>query len=122
MGTYYFLENQIPFIKNNLTDYRNPTFLPSEEDLTGVNDEHDVNLGFSSVCSVWYNEGPYIQGQPITGEILARMNEMISCATDVDSTKMTECANRLASSGLPIGKRKPDDGQEVPENNGIILL
>ena len=108
-------ENQKPFIKEKVNDYRNPTFLPPEENLSGVKDEHDVNLGFSSVYGVCYNEGSYIQGVRINKEISDRMKEMMSCAADVDATKMTECANRLKGLGLPIVKRKPDDGQEVQE-------
>ena len=102
-------ENQKPFIKNHVSEYRNPMFLPIEEDLTGVQDEHDVNLGFSSVYGVCYNEGSYIQGTRIDNTILRRMQEMMSCAADVDANQMTECSKRLRDLGLPIVKKKPDD-------------
>ena len=116
-------ENQKPFIKNRVNEYRNPIFLPEEEDLTGVKDEHDVNLGFSSVYGVCYNEGSYIQGQKITKEISDRMNEMMSCAADVDASKMTECANKLKNLGLPIVKRKPDnvEAQEKQWNYSPLI-
>ena len=42
----FCLENQKPFIKNEVSEYRSPIFLTPEEpeELSGVRDEHDINL------------------------------------------------------------------------------
>ena len=108
----FCLANQKPFIKTAANDYRSPTFVTPEEpeDLTGVNDEHDVNLGFNATYGVCYTtEGSYIEGQRINKTIADRMWEMMSCSSEANAEEMTACSNRAKSLNLPKVVRKPDD-------------
>ena len=107
----FCLENQKPFIKNEVSEYRSPIFLTPEEpeELSGVRDEHDINLGFNSTYGVCYKEGSYIEGQEITKTIAEKMWEMMSCSADANATAMTECSNKVKGLNLPKLVRKPDN-------------
>ena len=107
----FCFENQKPFIKNYASEYRSPIFLTPEEpeDLTGVSDEHDVNLGFNSTYGVCYKEGSYIEGQRISETISKKMWEMMSCSADANAEQMTACSNKVKGLNLPKLVKKPDN-------------
>ena len=103
-------ENQIPFIKESLSEYGNPIFIPDlvERAEPSIGSEHDVNLGFSSVYGVCYDDNSYIGGQRVTSAILNEMKNMMMCSATENPIKMTECSERAESLNLPIVKRRPD--------------
>ena len=103
-------ENQIPFIKESLSEYGNPIFIPDlvERAEPSIGSEHDVNLGFSSVYGVCYDDNSYIGGQRVTSAILNEMKNMMMCSATENPLKMTECSERAESLNLPIVKRRPD--------------
>ena len=103
------LANQKPFIKEHLNDYRNPVFLDFKEDLRGIKDAHDVNLGFNSTYGICYDENSYIGGQKITRDLLDKMYYMMSCSDTEDAQKMSECSKKADIWGLPLVKKRPDD-------------
>ena len=103
-------ENQIPFIKESLSEYGNPIFIPDlvQKAESSIGSEHDVNLGFSSVYGVCYDDNSYIGGQRVTSAILNEMKNMMMCSATENPIKMTECSERAESLNLPIVKRRPD--------------
>ena len=103
------LENQKPFIKEKLDDYRNPVFLDFSEDLNDIQEKHDVNLGFGSTYGVCYNQNSYIGGQKITADKLDKMHLMMSCSDSEDAAKMSECSKQADTWGLPLVKKRPED-------------
>ena len=107
----FCLENQIPFIKENTGDYGTPIFIQSlkEKVDSSIGSDSDVNLGFSAVYGVCYNDKSYIGGQAITSNILNEMKNMMMCSAEENPVKMTECSERAEALNLPLLKRRPDD-------------
>ena len=107
----FCLANQKPFIKPLASEYRSPTFVTPEEieDLSGVNEEHDINLGFNATYGVCYPEGSYIEGQKINKIIANEMWKMMSCSSEANAEEMTQCSNRAKELNLPKVVRKPDN-------------
>ena len=130
-NTYYLywepticLNNQIPIIKEDNTDYRNPIFINDEtvEKVdASIGSEWDVNLGFSSVYGVCYNKDSYMNGTKLTEQIVEDMKEMMTCAATLDAEKLTECSNWADERHLPIVKRRPDSindtNDPTPDDN-----
>ena len=104
-------ENKQAFIKERYSDYKNPFFLPFEEDLSAIQDrdDYDVNLGFSSVYGKCYNTDSYIGGKKITEDLLSKMHYMMSCADTVDADTMSACSKNASTWGLPLVKKRPND-------------
>ena len=117
------LNNQKPIIKTNNNDYRNPIFVDPDKVETvdpSIGDEWDVNLGFSSVYGVCYNESSYIGGQKVTQHIKTRIQEMMTCAATLDPEAMTNCSLQAEAEGLPKIKRRPatvTDEQDTTPND-----
>jgi hypothetical protein len=110
------LNNQRPFIKEDYVDYRSPAFENFTEDLEGVDDTYDVNVGFSSVYGVCYNEDSYIGGQKLNSSIVEEMNKMMMCAATEDADLMSECSRRADELRLPLVKRKPENATDTTPN------
>ena len=115
------LNNQRPFMKTSYAEYRNPVFIDFNEDLSDVKDDHDINLGFTSVYGVCYDENSYIGGQKITKDILNKMNIMMSCSTTEDAIEMSKCSKKADEWGLPLVKKRPenikDEDDTTPNKN-----
>ena len=115
-------ENQISFIKENLIDYGNPIFISSskEKESSSLGSEYDVNLGFSSVYGVCYNDKSYIGGQKITPTIQSEIQNMVMCSATEDPVTMTQCSERAEALNLPLLKARPeeiDDEQDTTPND-----
>ena len=101
--------NQRPFMKKHYSDYRNPVFIDFHEDLEKVKSDHDLNLGFSSVYGVCYDENSYIGGRKLNSTIISQMEKMMSCSTTEDALTMSECSKQADTWGLPLVKKRPDN-------------
>ena len=101
--------NQRPFMKKHYSDYRNPVFIDFHEDLEKVKSDHDLNLGFSSVYGVCYDENSYIGGRKLNSTIISQMEKMMSCSTTEDALTMSECSKQADKWGLPLVKKRPDN-------------
>ena len=109
-------DNQKPFVKEKLDDYRNPVFLDFSEDLNNIEDMHDINLGFSSSYGICYNQKSYIGGEKITEDKLEKLKFMKSCSDSEDAQTMSECSKKAESWGLPLLKKRPDDITDEEDN------
>ena len=106
------LNNQKPIYKKHNVDYSNPIFVDADQVETvppSKGDNQDINLGFSPVYGVCYDENSYIGGQKLDANIIQRMQEMMTCAATLDPEAMTNCSRRATAEGLPIVKRRPND-------------
>ena len=104
------LANQRPHIKESCGDNRNPIFIEEETQTVNksIGSDHDVNLGFSAVYGVCYDENSYMNGTKITPEIKKHMQSMMTCAESLDPVKLTNCSKWAVEMGLPIVKKRPD--------------
>ena len=116
-------ENQLPHMKEGNTDNRNPEYI--KEDTKTVNpsigDEYDINLGFSSVYGVCYNDKSYMNGTALTSTMINNIKNMMSCAETLDPEELTKCSKESVKKGLPIVKRRPDtiddEADDTPNDN-----
>ena len=104
--------NQKAFMKKHSSDYNNPYFIDWEEDLSDVKDDHDINVGFSAVYGVCYDENSYIGGQKLNSETIKKMYIMMSCSTTEDALKMSECSKKADEWGLPLVKKRPENTKD----------
>ena len=116
-------ENQIPFIKEGPADYGNPIFIADEKtkEQPSLGSGHDVNLGFSSVYGVCYDDKSYIGGQKITPDKLTEIKKMVMCSATEDPTTMTQCSKNAEALNLPLLRHRPeeidDDHDSTPNKN-----
>ena len=114
------LENQIPIIKENNIDYRNPIFINDEtveKQNSIIGDEWDVNLGFSSVYGVCYDENSYIAGKQLDSNKIENMKKMMTCAETLDPEKMTECSKQAEKLGLPVVEKRPINAKDEDDQS-----
>ena len=112
------LENQLPHMKKGNSDNRNPEYILNDTITKSpdIGDEYDINLGFSSVYGVCYDDKSYMNGTAITPGILSGIKYMMSCAETLDPVNLTKCSKESVKQGLPIVKRRPDTINDSLDN------
>ena len=110
------LKNQRPFMKKSYSDYRNPVFIDFNEDLSDVKDDHEINLGFSSVYGICYDENSYIGGRKLNSDLISKMNIMMSCSSTEDALEMSKCSRKADEWGLPLVKKRPENVTDNDDN------
>ena len=105
------LANQLPHMKTGNSDNRNPEYILTDTQTVNENlgDEHDINLGFSSVYGKCYDENSYMNGTKLNSSIINSIHNMMSCAETLDPAELTRCSQESVQQGLPIVKRRPND-------------
>ena len=115
-------------MKTGNSDNRNPEYILTDTQTVDKNldNEHDINLGFSSVYGKCYDENSYMNGTKLNSSIINSIHYMMSCAETLDPAELTRCSQESVQQGLPIVKRRPNDIDDTKIQHlkiiGTILL
>ena len=109
--------NQISFQKTKLSDYKNPLFVGFEniENLDGLDDTYDINLGFTPQYGICYDTNSYMGGLAVNSTILETIKKMTSCSNTADAEIMTNCSKEFDEQykdRYPIVKKRPDNAKD----------
>ena len=109
--------NRVPFAKNNSMGYeRDRIFTEPEFEILNKPDDRTqyAHFGFRSVYGQCYtNTDSFLEGTPLTEDIIEGMEYAMSCAATNDPEAIKNCTDELKQRGYPVMNRRTEEGANV---------